>query len=256
MIRDRLVCGVNHDGIQQRLLAEKELKYDKAVELVLAVQAAEKGSQDVKNGGVPSECTCNHTQASGRYLPEKRDDDRSNDCNPHQGIVCYRCGKDHLTSMCTHKETVCHFCKKRGHLACICKAKSRSERMDGSNKSNFVTTGNGEKEDTYSLFKVTKPSSEPITLRLAINNVQVTMEVTQEHPSPLSSRQLTRESNSEARQWSYRSRIFGAAEDLHRRFYRDPGHGVCHGAVCRQGGGPVCVRGARGGTKPDGQRLD
>ena len=40
-----------------------------------------------------------------------------------------------------------------------------------------MTTGNGEEEDTYSLFKVTTPSSEPITLQLAINNVQVMMEV-------------------------------------------------------------------------------
>ena len=115
MIRDRLVCGVNHDGIQRRLLAEKELKYDKAVELALAVEAAEKGSRDLKNGSVPSEQrTCNHTQASGRHPPEKRRDDRSNDRNPRQGIVCYRCGKDHLASVCTHKETVCRFCKKEG----------------------------------------------------------------------------------------------------------------------------------------------
>ena len=31
MLRDRLVCGVNHETIQKRLLAEKELSYDTAL---------------------------------------------------------------------------------------------------------------------------------------------------------------------------------------------------------------------------------
>ena len=31
MLRDRLVCGVNHEGIQRKLLAEKTLTYDKAL---------------------------------------------------------------------------------------------------------------------------------------------------------------------------------------------------------------------------------
>ena len=30
MLRDRLVCGVNHKGITNRLLTEKELTFDKA----------------------------------------------------------------------------------------------------------------------------------------------------------------------------------------------------------------------------------
>ena len=29
MLRDRLVCGINHEGIQRKLLAEKKLTYEK-----------------------------------------------------------------------------------------------------------------------------------------------------------------------------------------------------------------------------------
>jgi hypothetical protein len=50
MLRDRLVCGVNHEGLQRRLLAEKELTYEKAVELALAAETAEKGSKDSTSG--------------------------------------------------------------------------------------------------------------------------------------------------------------------------------------------------------------
>ena len=33
ILRDRLVCGVNHQSIQCRLLTEKDLTYEKAIEL-------------------------------------------------------------------------------------------------------------------------------------------------------------------------------------------------------------------------------
>jgi len=33
MLRDHLVCGVNHQGIQTGLLAEKELTFEKALEM-------------------------------------------------------------------------------------------------------------------------------------------------------------------------------------------------------------------------------
>ena len=49
MLRDRLVCGVQQDSIQQRLLAEKDLTYEKALELARSMEAAAQGSQDMKH---------------------------------------------------------------------------------------------------------------------------------------------------------------------------------------------------------------
>ena len=48
MIRDRLVCGINHDGIHKRLLTEKDLPYAKALEIALAVETGEKGTKELK----------------------------------------------------------------------------------------------------------------------------------------------------------------------------------------------------------------
>ena len=56
MLRDRLVCGVNHQGIQKRMLGEKELTYEKALEIALSIEAAEK---DVKQFQKPT-ATCSH----------------------------------------------------------------------------------------------------------------------------------------------------------------------------------------------------
>ena len=49
MIRDRLVCGINHEGIQKKLLAEKNLTYEKALEIALAMETAEQGTKDLKS---------------------------------------------------------------------------------------------------------------------------------------------------------------------------------------------------------------
>ena len=48
MLRDHLVCGINHAGIQQRLLAEIGLTYEKALELALVIESAEKDTKEVK----------------------------------------------------------------------------------------------------------------------------------------------------------------------------------------------------------------
>ena len=40
MLRDRLVCGVMHRGITNRLLNEQKLTYDKAMELAQAMESA------------------------------------------------------------------------------------------------------------------------------------------------------------------------------------------------------------------------
>ena len=51
MLRDRLVCGVNHNAIQRRLLSEKEpLTFDLALKLAKALESAEQNSADLQTG--------------------------------------------------------------------------------------------------------------------------------------------------------------------------------------------------------------
>ena len=47
MLRDRLVCGIGDERWQQRLLAEDTLTYDKAMKLLLSLEAAEKEVKDL-----------------------------------------------------------------------------------------------------------------------------------------------------------------------------------------------------------------
>ena len=50
MLRDRLVCGINDDGLQKRLLAEPDLTYVKAVDLAQRNETASQQVQDLKVG--------------------------------------------------------------------------------------------------------------------------------------------------------------------------------------------------------------
>ena len=48
MLRDRLVCGINDEKIQLKLLAEKDtLTFENAMELALAMEAASKNVMDL-----------------------------------------------------------------------------------------------------------------------------------------------------------------------------------------------------------------
>ena len=47
-IRDRLVCGVWHERIQQRLLGEKTLTLERALEMAMAMESATKFSKEIQ----------------------------------------------------------------------------------------------------------------------------------------------------------------------------------------------------------------
>ena len=54
MLRDHLICGVNNNRIQQRLLAETgELTYQKARDIAIAMESAAKHSKELAQGSKP-----------------------------------------------------------------------------------------------------------------------------------------------------------------------------------------------------------
>ena len=70
MLRDRLVCGVNHQSIQRRLLTEKDLTYEKALELAKSLEAAENRSLDiVGTNTVPIHYNSRHKYQRKLLLP-------------------------------------------------------------------------------------------------------------------------------------------------------------------------------------------
>ena len=107
MLRDRLVCGVNHLTIQKRLLAEKNQTFEKALEVALAVEAAD---NDVKQLQKPAATVMYQTHSKNQCTPRSESTTHRPAISPRS--PCYRCLGNHTPQTCNFKEAECHKCKK------------------------------------------------------------------------------------------------------------------------------------------------
>ena len=117
MLCDRVVCGIDNGPMQRRLLAEPALSLDKAVETALAMESAERNARDLKKS--------QHPQAVNvlkNHSPTTASSQRT------QTVECYRCGGAHLATKCRFKDTECRLCKKKGHLARVCRSKKATDK--------------------------------------------------------------------------------------------------------------------------------
>ncbi|KAM7296885.1 hypothetical protein ISCGN_022040 [Ixodes scapularis] len=111
MLRDRLVCGINNDLMQTRLLEDAELTFEKAVKVVVAMEAATKDSQAIAcRAGTTSAVETNRLSEQSSRMSR-----------------CRHCGKSHGSAACRYANMTCHNCKKVGHLSAVCTARSYDE---------------------------------------------------------------------------------------------------------------------------------
>ena len=122
MLRDRIVCGINDDAMQKRLLSEPRLDYAKAVETAMNMETAAQSVKELK--GKP-EMYMNTTSTVHKMSPNP---------SQEQGVACkteptcFHCGiQGHTVSKCRiDKSVVCHHCGKRGDMQRTCKGKNRA----------------------------------------------------------------------------------------------------------------------------------
>ena len=179
MIRYRIVCGINDDAMQKRLLAESTLTYSRAVELAQSLERADKNVKELKfkTRGGESSSAPEPSQEVHRVVEQR---------------TCFRCGKaGHLASRYrVDRDVVCHKCKKQGHLSKACSiqpskrtTKTTTKRLPSpksrSRPVHQVEEEGGE-EDLLHLFTVkpqVDPKNPPITAEVVIDNHTVTLEV-------------------------------------------------------------------------------
>ena len=156
MLHDQLVCGINGGKIQCRLLSEKELTLKQTWEIIVGMKSAEKYAGDLQQPGTVQPV---HTVKS----------------QPNKSELCYRCGGMHKATVCPFKDAECHVCRKKGHIAKVCRSKSK--KQSGSLKSeqtHRVDTQESEPTE-YTLFTVS--SHEPLMVNLLIKGQSLQMEL-------------------------------------------------------------------------------
>ena len=112
-----MVCGLKNAAIQKRLLSEANLTLARAMEIAQGMEAAEQSTKKLQGESetVPVQRVTPHgKKAGGSSLGKSRSEKKA----------CYRCGgTDYAPSSCRFRNLTCHKCRKRGHIAKMCKSR-------------------------------------------------------------------------------------------------------------------------------------
>lgn len=107
-LKDQFVCGIRSELTRQRLFAEDDITYKKAVSLALSLEAAEKDASAVERFGDEN----NKDLAAGLHKMNING--------------CYTCGDSrHSANNCFYKDYKCSYCQEKGHLRRMCQKMRR-----------------------------------------------------------------------------------------------------------------------------------
>ena len=183
MLRDRLVCGVNHKGTRLKLLGEPDLTFDRAKKIAETVESTERDSKKLEQkpgatlpSPAPEAGKLNFTQSKG-------------DLKPRQSkVTCYRCGGPHYANKCSHIDSICRKCKKKGHLSQVCKSGHGATialergRQQLRKNTNYMDEGqspeaSANEHDAYDLFTLSTQTTAPYRVDVILNDVPMKMEL-------------------------------------------------------------------------------
>ncbi|XP_047995710.1 uncharacterized protein LOC125233675 isoform X3 [Leguminivora glycinivorella] len=134
-LRDQFVCGLKNDTIRQRLFAESDLTYSKAVQLALSLEAAEKDAAMVERASVSETGDAGERAETVHALTSWQ----PRGSNGVSNAICAVCGKlGHRDVQCPYKDFQCNKCGNVGHLKRVCPA-----RLGGGNGGNARVSGGG-----------------------------------------------------------------------------------------------------------------
>ena len=199
MLRDRFVMGLYSDKIQQVLLAETDLTFDKAVSMATAREAASKDVQAMSSGLVhyapssQSNSRPNKDIVSGSSSKsQSKSKGKPTNAN-HSGNTtnipktpCSGCGKLHWKRDCPFKSATCHACKQKGHIKKVCfasKSKPTESKTQSKSQVHFTDCDpsfEGTEEISYDYVYSVSDSSvsaDPMMVDVILNTVRVPMEM-------------------------------------------------------------------------------
>ncbi|XP_053391713.1 uncharacterized protein K02A2.6-like [Mercenaria mercenaria] len=177
VLRDRFVCGLRNENIQKKLLSEKDLTYEKSIEIATTMELASRDVNEVHGKAI----SVDKVSASNKF-PKKnfqkgnKDKQFKSPINkPKVEIGCFRClRKNHTPEHCKFKDSVCYTCGKKGHIAPACKS------VKGKSKAQVHQMSDEEVEDEeVSLFNVRSNTNgrDIIWVTPVIEGKQIRMEL-------------------------------------------------------------------------------
>ena len=151
--------------VQRGFLQESKLSYKETPEDM--VPAAETAAKDTKRiQGHSEEKPSDEAEVHRVSKPTPRRDSSDN--------ACHRCGGKHQLSQCKFNNYICHSCKRRGHIAEVCRAASSSEPKK--EQTHRVDDDHSDDEE-YKMFQVSSATTQPVVVTVKVNGVNVDIEL-------------------------------------------------------------------------------
>ncbi len=141
---------------QQRLLAEVDLTFEKAMKIAQAMELAERDAKKLQQAGphpvepvhkVSDKATS--SQSAGRKPPSP------------DGKPCFRCGPQHDPAQCRFQEVQCHACRKRGHIKKVCCSNPMTAQNSQHRHVHRAQQDTPNDPSEYTLYPVTRLNAKP-----------------------------------------------------------------------------------------------
>jgi len=163
MLIEQFLHGLSDRNVCDEIIAKKPGTFSAAYEIAHALEATRRTSDAVKANG--QRATTEHTHAllstslqtkQGKKLPHQRATSQHRKSAPRntprsraritpQGNAqentsrvgaCNGCGAQHKRSLCPYKDAECYTCKRKGHIAKVCKSNSKRKIQDSTKPEN------------------------------------------------------------------------------------------------------------------------
>ena len=127
LIRDRIVIGIQDGGLRGRLLRHADLTLAKAIDMCHSSEQAANHMSKIDKSD-----TVNYAARKGKSHPKNKKK-QSEQSKGEQGRECKYCGERHLRGNCKAYGQECAKCRKKNHLAIVCRS-SEAKKDQPKNK--------------------------------------------------------------------------------------------------------------------------
>ncbi|CAK1602122.1 unnamed protein product [Parnassius mnemosyne] len=171
--------------MRSRIFAEKNIKYKEAVELALALEAAEKHAEvsaattamaSTSASGLGGEVSEGLHRASAQRAGARGGSGGG-------AAACWRCGKQHRSDRCRFAQYNCDQCGQRGHLKVMCKkvfSEVRSGLRTGARscgRPNLVNQVDTEEDEDFYNIKLSAKGTTPYFIIINVDGHRLECEV-------------------------------------------------------------------------------
>ncbi|KAK9736597.1 Reverse transcriptase (RNA-dependent DNA polymerase) [Popillia japonica] len=122
-LRNQFVFGLRTQNIQSRLLEQKELDIEKAVDIAVSMETSARDAAHLHRSNIANIHSVGNSKVQPRQQSAvpggvQRPYVKQNVIDTEGSIKCFRCGSDkHLATTCNKQNLICSKCKRKGHLS-------------------------------------------------------------------------------------------------------------------------------------------